>query len=264
MKIKRIIKSTLVGALALVTMTGLVGCTKVSSAGIEGVKERGKLVVGLDDQFAPMGFRDEKGELTGFDVDLAKEVGKRLGIDVELKPIVWDTKEVTLNNGEIDVIWNGYTITPERQEKVLFTEPYLENTQMIIVKEGSGIYTIADLAGKNVGLQLGSSAQDAVAKNPEAEKCFKDLKKYENNVEVLLDLEIGGIDAAVMDSVVGYYYIKKNDYPFVVLDENFGDELYGIGARKADETLVDAINETLEVMRQDGTYDTISGKWFEK
>ncbi|MGL5675168.1 MAG: amino acid ABC transporter substrate-binding protein [Cellulosilyticaceae bacterium] len=264
MKIKNVFKSVLVGTLAFTMMVGMVGCTKVGSTGLEGVKERGKLVVGLDDQFAPMGFRDEKGELAGFDIDLANEVGRRMGVDVELKPIVWDTKEVTLNNGEIDLIWNGYTITPAREEKVLFTAPYLENKQMIIVKEDSPIKTIADLAGKNVGLQLGSSAQDAVEKNAEAAKSFKEMKKYENNVEVLLDLEIGGVDAAVMDSVVGYYYIKKNDYPFVVLEEDFGDELYGIGGRKEDKTLIEAINVILDEMRADGTYDEISGKWFDK
>lgn len=260
MRVKRILKSAMVMVLMGIMMTG---CTKVPSVGLEGVKERGKLVVGLDDQFAPMGFRDEKGNLVGFDIDLANEVGERLGVEVELKPIVWDTKEVTLNNGEIDLIWNGYTITPDREKKVRFTEPYLENRQMILVKEGSGITSIADLAGKKVGLQLGSSAQDAVSKNPEAEASFKEIRKYENNVEVLLDLEIGGIDAAVMDSVVGYYYMKKNAYPFTVLEEDFGDELYGIGGRKEDQTLVDAINETLGAMRGDGTFQAISESWFE-
>lgn len=257
-------KKTLIKLMTLGMLFGVVatGCSKVGPEGLEGVQEKGKLIVGLDDQFAPMGFRDEAGELVGFDVDLAREVGERLDVEVELKPIVWDTKEVTLNNKEIDVIWNGYTITPEREEKVLFTEPYLSNKQVVIVKEDSDIKTIADLKGKNIGLQLGSSAQDAVEKNTEAFESFKEIKKYETNVEVLTDLKNKGIDAAVMDSVVGYYYIKLNDYPYVVLEEDFGDEEYGIGARKEDTTLVEAIDDTLDAMREDGTYDEISQKWF--
>ncbi len=261
MRLKNVVKSIMLVSVAVI---GLAGCSKVGEVGIEGVKERGKLVVGLDDQFAPMGFRDEAGNLAGFDIDLAYEVGERLGVAVELQPIVWDTKEVTLANREVDLIWNGYTITPAREEKVLFTEPYLANEQIIIVKDNSEIKTMADLAGKKVGLQLGSSAQDAVAKNAEVEASFDEILKYENNLEVLLDLKAGGIDAAVMDSVVGYYYIKQNDYPFVTLEENFGDELYGIGGRKEDTTLITAINEAFEAMREDGTYQTISEKWFDK
>ncbi len=255
-------KKRLIQLMAATMLLGIVatGCTSGKSANASG-KET--LVVGLDDQFAPMGFRDEKGQLAGFDVDLAKEVGERLGLEVELKPIVWDMKEVTLNNKEIDLIWNGYTITPEREEKVLFTKPYLNNKQVVIVKENSGIETIADLQGKTIGLQLGSSAQDAVEKNTEAFEGFKTVKKYETNVEVLTDLKNNGIDAAVMDSVVGYYYIKINDYPYTVLEENFGDEAYGIGGRKADTDLIASIDETLDEMREDGTYDEISSRWFE-
>ncbi|MGL4361695.1 MAG: amino acid ABC transporter substrate-binding protein [Cellulosilyticaceae bacterium] len=264
MKLKNIVKTTIVSILAMSMTVGMMGCTKVASTGLEGVRERGKLVVGLDDHFAPMGYRDEKGELVGFDIDVAKEVSERLDLELELKPIVWDTKEVTLNSGEIDLIWNGYTITPKREEIVLFTEHYLANDQCIVVKNDSNIKSIKDLEGKNVGLQLGSSAQDAVEKNSEAMKSFKNLRRYENNLEVLLDLEIGGVDAAVMDSVVANYYNRLNNYDFKVLEENFGSEMYGIGARKSDQTLVDAINKTLNEMYVDKTLDEIYMKWFAK
>lgn len=261
---KIMIKKIVGIALALsVLMVGVIGCTKVGAVGLEGVKERGKLVVGLDDQFPPMGFRDEKGNVVGFDIDLATAVSERLGIDVELKPIVWDTKITALNQGEIDVIWNGFTITPEREKEVLFTEAYLENSQVIIVKEDSGINSMADLAGKKVGLQLESSAQDAVEKFPEALNSFGDLRKYEDNIQVLMDLDLGGIDAAVMDSVVAKYQIKAGGYDFAILEENFGDELYGIGARQTDETLVEEINKTLDEMKSDGSFEEISSKWFE-
>lgn len=256
----------LLGAALIVTIgaMGMTGCTKVEATGLDGVKERGKLVVGLDDQFPPMGFRDSKGELVGFDIDLAKAVSARMGVDVELKPIVWDTKITALNQGEIDVIWNGFTITPEREKDVLFSQPYLENSQVIIVKNDSGINSMADLAGKKVGLQLESSAQDAVEKFPEVLESFSNLRKYEDNIQVLMDLELGGIDAAVMDSVVAEYQIKVNGYNFKILEEDFGDELYGIGARKADETLVLEINKILDEMQKDGSFEQVSNNWFSK
>ncbi|MEG0501972.1 MAG: amino acid ABC transporter substrate-binding protein [Cellulosilyticaceae bacterium] len=251
-------------ALALsVLMIGVTGCAKVGTTGMEGVKERGKLVVGLDDQFPPMGFRDEKGNVIGFDIDLATAVSEKLGVDVELKPIVWDTKITELNQGEIDVIWNGFTITPEREKDVLFSEPYLENSQVIIVKNDAGINNMADLIGKQVGLQLDSSAQGAVEKFPEVLEGFKNLRKYEDNIQVLMDLELGGIDAAVMDSVVAEYQIKVNSYDFKILDENFGNELYGIGVRKTDNSLVTEINKVLNEMKIDGSYDEISNRWFD-
>lgn len=260
MKIRKIVSTLIIVSMAAV---GFTGCTKVATTGMEGIEERGKMIVGLDDQFPPMGFRDEKGDLVGFDIELANEVGKRLGVEVEFKPIVWDTKQVTLDQGEIDMIWNGFTITPERKEQVLFTEPYLENKQVIIVKEDSDIKWIPDLKDKKVAVQLDSSAQKAVEKNEETLKLFKELKKYENNVEILMDVEIGGIDAAVMDSVLARYTIKANDYKLKVLDDDFGDELYGIGLRKADTTLAGAINKELAAIKADGTFDTIYDKWFE-
>lgn len=257
--IKRIIAGAM--ALTLVVM-GATGCSKVDATGIEGVKERGKLVVGLDDQFAPMGFRDAQGNLVGFDIDLAEEVSSRIGVELELKPIVWDTKITALNQGEIDLIWNGFTITPEREKEVLFSNPYLENRQVVVVKKDADINSLADLEGKNVGLQLESSAQDAVEKLPEVLGSFKNLKKYEDNVQVLMDLELGGIDAAVIDLVVAEYQIKVNGYDFRLLAEDFGDELYGIGARKADTTLVEEINKVLEEMDADGAFSTLSNEWF--
>ena len=150
-------------------MMTFVGCSqstsqvvsKTEDAGADVVETKEIMIVGLDDQFPPMGFRDDKGNIVGFDVDLAKEVATRIDKQVEFTPIVWETKETILNQKEIDMIWNGYTITPAREELVLFSDPYLENSQIIIVRADAGITSIADLAGKVVGLQLGSSAQDA-------------------------------------------------------------------------------------------------------
>jgi polar amino acid transport system substrate-binding protein len=259
MKIKKI------AMLMVVITVFLVGCsssmvTKTSTDNATIIKE--ELVMGLDDQFPPMGFRNDAGDIIGFDVDVAQEVVKRLGKTLELKPIVWETKETMLQQNEIDMIWNGYSMTPARQEMVLFSQPYLTNSQIIIVRQDAEINNIADLADKVVGVQLGSSAQEAVEKNIDALESFKDLKKYDDNLLVLLDLEIGGIDAAVMDSVLGNYQIKMNDYPFKVLTENFGEESYGVGLRKEDSELAEQINMALEAIQQDGTYQKIYDKWF--
>lgn len=271
MKLKKYLGIALAGILSL---SCLVGCGNASNnapdtsdssttaSGLAKIKEKGKFIVGLDDQLPPMGFRDEKGEIIGFDIDLAKEVAKRMGVEVEFKPIVWDTKEISLNQGEIDMIWNGLTITEPRKKAMSFTKPYLQNKQVVIVPNGSDIQTIANLKDKTIGLQGGSSAQDAVEANEEAFKSFKEIKKYENNVDILMDLQIGGIDAAVMDSVLALYLIPKNNFDFIVLGEDFGTEDYGIGMRLEDTDLASEVDRILDEMRTDGTFDTISKNWF--
>ncbi len=128
---------------------------------LENVKKKGVFVLGLDDSFPPMGFRNEANEIVGFDIDLAAEVAKRLGVSLSVQPIDWAAKEQELNTGKIDCIWNGFTMTPEREKALCFTKPYLDNAQVVIVRSDSGYKTLADLAGKTVGLQAGSSAADA-------------------------------------------------------------------------------------------------------
>lgn len=154
---------TLVASLLLTGCSGS-GATKSSTedtkpsqsdTSLEDIKKAGKFVVGLDDSFPPMGFRNEKDEIVGFDVDMAKEAAKRMGVEIELKPIDWDSKVLELNGKKIDVIWNGLTITEERKKEIAFTKPYLENRQIIVVAAGSDIKTKADLAGKKVGVQYG-------------------------------------------------------------------------------------------------------------
>ncbi|MDR1147046.1 MAG: transporter substrate-binding domain-containing protein, partial [Spirochaetaceae bacterium] len=134
---------------------------------LETVLARKKLVLGLDDSFPPMGFRNENNEIVGYDVDLAKEVARRMGIELVLQPIDWNAKEQELNTGEIDCIWNGFTITEERKQNLLFTPPYLKNAQVIVVKGNSPANTLKDLAGKTAGTQAGSSSVDAIDDAPE-------------------------------------------------------------------------------------------------
>ena len=222
-----------------------------------------KIIVGLDDTFAPMGFRDENGELTGVDVELANAVSEELGIPFEFQPIDWSMKATELNNGTVDLLWNGYTITDERKEVVSFTDPYLENRQIVVTMADSDINSIADLAGKTVAAQDMSSAVDAIEGKPEVKDTFAELVTFETNDQCLRDLEAGRSDAVVADEVLVKYYIsQKGAEKYKILDEDFGEEEYGIGARKDDTALVEAINGAMDALKEDGTTKAIGEKWF--
>lgn len=226
------------------------------------IKEKGKIVVGLDDSFPPMGFRSDSGEIVGFDIDLAKEAAKRIGVEVEFKSVDWDGVILSLKNGLIDVIWNGLTITPAREESIDFSQPYLENSQSIVVQADTDIESKSDLEGKIVGIQLGSSAVSAVESEAEVLAGFKELRKYSNNTEALMDLQTGRTDAVVLDVVVGRYYISQRPGQFKVLADNFGAEKYGVGVRDGADSFRKALNRALTEMVDDGTAGEISQKWF--
>ncbi len=173
---------------------------------LEDLKSRGKFVLGLDDSFPPMGFRDENNEIVGVDIELAAEVCKRLGVELVVQPINWDSKELELTSGKIDCIWNGMTVTEERIEAMFLSKPYLDNRQVVIVEEGSKIAQVSDLEGKTVGLQKGSSAREAFDASPIASQ-VKNVVEYEDNVSAFLDLQAGRIDALLVDEVAGNYII---------------------------------------------------------
>lgn len=222
-----------------------------------------EIVVGLDDTFAPMGFRDEDGELTGLDVELAKAVSEELGIPFKLQPIDWSMKETELINKNIDLIWNGYSITSERKEKVLFTNPYLKNKQIVVTMADSDINKLSDLAGKVVAIQAESSAVDAVNTKPEIKDSFQEVALFETNNDCLMDLEAGRSNAVVADEVLIRYYIsQKGEEKYKILDEDFGQEEYGIGARKDDQALIDAVNGAISTLKENGKAAEISTKWF--
>lgn len=226
------------------------------------IKEKGKFIVGLDDSFPPMGFRDEKGEIVGFDIDLAKEAAERMGVEVEFKPIDWDGVILSLYNKDIDVIWNGLTITEERKGKIGFTKAYLKNKQIIVTTSGSNIDKKSQLEGKIVGVQMGSSSDEALNKDKETAESLKEIKKYPNNTDALLDLKSGRIDAVVLDEIVGRYYTSKKEGEYKILKDNFGGEEYGVGYRKEDESFGQALDKILDEMKEDGTADEISKEWF--
>lgn len=257
-------KIALVVAAALLAATFSSCAKKASKAdnSLADLKSRGVFVLGLDDSFPPMGFRDEKNEIVGFDIDLAKEVAKRLGVKFKAQPINWDSKEQELNTGKIDCIWNGLTITDERKKALSFSKPYLANKQVVVVRANSGFKTLADLAGKTIALQSGSSAEDAVNDAPDFKKSVKDIVFLEQNLMALNDLVIGGVDGVVMDSIVAEYAIELSKMPLVLLEESLASEEYGIAFRKNDVQLTDAVQKALEDMAADGTVARISSAWF--
>jgi len=275
-KAKKFILGLLILALGAAV---LAGCNKASSEAsnqtsnqeiaaedsFEKIKERGRVIVGLDDTFAPMGFRDENNEIVGFDVDLAKEVFKRNNLEVVFQPIDWTMKEAELNSGNIDLIWNAYTITEERMKKVAFSKPYLENRQVIVTLADSDINSKKDLAGKKVAAQAGSTAVDAMYNEPDVVATFDGGEPilFDTNNEAFMDLEAGRVDALVVDEVLALYYIKqKGPEKYKILEEDFGEEQYGIGFRKQDVKLLEMVDKTLDEMREDGTFDLIYKKWF--
>jgi polar amino acid transport system substrate-binding protein len=248
-------KKWLVMSMALLmVLTMFTGCSTASNSDK-------KLVIGIDDKFAPMGFRDEKNEIVGFDIDYARAAGEKMGYEVIFQPIDWKAKESELNSGRIDLIWNGYTITDERKQKVLFTKPYLSNAQVVVTQAKSSISKLDDLAGKTVGLQALSSAADALSSSPVKSK-IKTISEFPDNVLALSDLKIGRIDAVVIDEIVIKYYMSKEKDTFKILSESLAPEQYGVGVKKGNEALLNELQKALDTMNTDGTAAKISEKWF--
>ncbi|WP_026885268.1 amino acid ABC transporter substrate-binding protein [Clostridium beijerinckii] len=272
MKINNLIKKITVVAIIATLGVSLVACggnanKSSESKAAKSALDKDELVIGLDDTFVPMGFKDENGEIVGFDVDLANAVGKKLNKKVKFQSIDWSMKETELNNGNIDLIWNGYSITDERKEKVEFSKPYLSNTQVIVTLADSNIKSKSDLAGKKVGAQNGSTAVDAVEAAGDIEKSFDGgkLVTFEDNNAALMDLEAKRLDAIVVDEILARYYMKaRGEEKYKILTENFGSEEYGVGIKKGDTKFVEAFNKALDEVISDGTAAEISKKWFEK
>lgn len=226
-----------------------------------------KVVIGFDNTFVPMGFQDKSGKDVGFDIDLANAVFEKYGIKVQWQAINWDLKETELKNGNIDLIWNGYSKTDERESIVQFTKQYMVNEQVIVVKKSKNIKAISDLKDKVLGAQNGSSGYDTFNSNPEVLKNIvknNDATQYESFNEALIDLENDRIDALLIDKVYANYYLKQQNKldDFNILNAGFESEAFAVGARKADITLVNKINEAFYELYREGKFQEISNKWF--
>jgi polar amino acid transport system substrate-binding protein len=238
------------------------GCTQTKEIdSLEKVKENGYIILGLDDTFAPMGFRDQNGDIVGFDIDLAKAVADKLGVELRLQPIAWDSKVLELNSGNIDMIWNGLTITEEREKQILFSQPYLNNRQIVLYKDGETMSSIEDLSGLKVGVQIESSGQEALENNA-IFNSLSEMVKFDSFSDALMDLESGRIDAIVIDEIMARYVVENGSYDVLISNVSLGNEEYGIGFRLSDQSLKDAINKILQELQEDGTFGQISIKWF--
>ena len=223
----------------------------------------GTLIVGFDQDFPPMGFVGDDGEYTGFDLELAQEVAKRLGLEYKAQPIAWDSKDMELESGNIDCIWNGFTMTG-REDDYTWTEPYMANQQVFVVANDSDISSQADLAGKIVEVQADSSAEAALKEAPELTATFKELLTTADYNTAFMDLEQGAVDAIAMDVIVAGYQIQQRNADFKILDDSLSEEEYGVGFKKGNTELRDKVQRTLEEMAEDGTLQEVSEKWFSK
>ena len=221
----------------------------------------GTLIVGFDQDFPPMGFVGDNGEYTGFDLDLAKEVASRLGLEYKAQPVAWDSKDMELESGNIDCIWNGFTITG-REDDYTWTTPYMANKQVFVVANDSDIKSQADLAGKVVEVQADSSAEAALKENQDLANTFGQLLTTPDYNTAFMDLEQGAVDAVAMDVIVAGYQIKQRNADFKILDDSLSEEEYGVGFKKGNTELRDKVQGALAEMAADGTLAKISDEWF--
>lgn len=262
MMLKRIAAAFMFAVLMLTAASCNAGKGPVArdDGSLKKVIDAGELILGLDDQFPPLGFTDENGEIVGFDIDVAEEVCRRLGVRLVKQTIDWDEKEDDLNSKRIDCIWNGFSYTAARDEAMTLSEPYMLNELIIIIPSDSKVMLLNDLKGKKIGVQSGSTAQETL----EASEIYPEISEAAfDTVETLIDrLNKKEIDAVLVDSVAAYYYIFSSEKQYYILSESLAEEEYVIGFRKEDRTLCDKIQEIIGEMKSDGTLGDISTKWF--
>ena len=256
---------------AMAATTVLAGCGSKDSGSSDNGKKSSKeakvendddtLIVGFDASFPPYGYKDDSGEYVGFDLDLAQEVCDRNNWKLVKQPIDWDSKDAELNSGTIDCIWNGFTMTG-REDDYTWTEPYMENTQVFVVRNDSGIEGKDGLAGKVVECQADSSAEAALKEDPDLTATFGQLLTTADYNTAFMDLQQGSVDAIAMDVIVAGYQIQQRKADFKILDDSLSAEEYGVGFKKGNTELRDKVQAALEDMAKDGTLKEISEKWF--
>ena len=263
----------ILGLLALVgvSVMSLAGCTQLASNpkvdNWDKYQQQKSITVGFDNTFVPLGFEEKNGDYAGFDIELAQYVSKKLGITVHFQPIDWDMKETELQNGTIDAIWNGYSATDERREKVAFTIPYMQNTQVLVVKKTSGIHSVEDMTGKVLGAQNGSSGMLDFEEHPEVLKNRVkggDADQYQSVNEAIIDLKNDRIDALLIDRVYADYYLTTEGIvdEYDTIPSGFESESFAVGVRPADKKLLEALNQAFKELYQEGIFQQISQKWF--
>ena len=251
----------LMAGIAAGTMVfSLAGCG--SSSDVKKSADKEKFIVGFDAAFPPYGYQDENGEYVGFDLDLAAEVCKRNDWELVKQPIDWNAKDMELNSGTISCIWNGFTMNG-REDEYAWTDPYVDNSQVFVVKADSGIATFADLAGKSVAVQTDSSAEAALKEddNKELKDSFKELVVVSDYNTAFMNLDSNAVEAIAMDIGVAKYQMESRDGEYKILDDVLSAEQYAVGFAKNNTELRDKVQKTLDEKRKDGKFAEIAEKW---
>jgi len=237
------------------TATLLVGCKSSSAFDLKTAKV---ISIGVDDQYPPMEYRNDKNELVGFDIDLGNAIGKKIGIDIKWTPTAWNGIIPSLKSKKFDMIISSMSINDERKKEVNFSEAYIQGGPVIVIKTGDKtIKSADDLKGKIIGAQTGSTGADAA----DSIKGTKEVKKYDAVTQALQDLASGRITAVVADDQVGRYYIGLDPKTYTLANK-MADEPFGIAFRKSDTALKDAVQKAFNDLKADGTLSKISLKWF--
>ncbi|MCD8014019.1 MAG: amino acid ABC transporter substrate-binding protein [Lachnospiraceae bacterium] len=249
---KKLMAATMAAAMALSMTMGTVSMADETTT----------FTVGFDAEYPPYGYMDDDGEYTGFDLELAQAVCDLLGWELVKTPIDWDAKDMELESGAIDCIWSGFTING-REDDYAWSYPYVDNSQVIVVSEESGITSLDDLAGKIVGVQAASAALELLSDGGDQADLavtFGTLQEFADYNTAFVELQAGSIDAIAMDVGVAQYQIKEKE-GYIILDEELNSEQYGVGFRTDDEELRDTVNEALLELVADGTVDELAEKY---
>ncbi len=264
---KKFMALALSAVVALGVMTGCSSSNTTDNKETENTEttdtaDRTQLIVGFDAEYPPYGYMDADGNYVGFDLDLAQEVCDRNGWTLVKQPIDWDTKDMELNSGSIDCIWNGFTCTG-REDKYTFSEPYVDNSIVFVVRADSDINTKEDLAGKVVVTQADSSALTALTNEEDNDEnlalaaSFASLEQVADYNTAFMNLESGIVDAIAVDIGVAQYQLTSRGDQFRKLDEPLSTEQYAIGFKLGNTELRDQVQNTLNEMVEDGTFDKI-------
>lgn len=256
---KNIVKGIIAVVAILIVVLGIIYMNK----GTEENREN-TLVVGLDDSFPPMGFRDENNEIVGFDIDLAKAVSEELGMDVKFQPISWASKEQELSSGNIDCIWNGFAYNEERAATMTLTDPYIKGENYFILKNGTTLTSQEELEGMKIGVQSGSIQAQDLEKSEFGKSV--EIIQYGENLTAFMDLETEGIDALFCSNIIGNYLItsKNKDYKTIPSENITVSSGSVIAFKQGNVELKDKIQNTLVKLNEEGKLDEISNKWFGK
>ena len=246
-----------------IMMSALVAAGICSGVTVYADADSKTLTVGFDAEYPPFGYMDESGEYVGFDLDVAQKVCDNLGWELVKKPINWDSKDMELNSGNIDCIWNGFTING-REDDYTWTDPYINNEQVIVVAKDSGIEKLADLKGKNVVVQAASAALDALNNddNKDLKDSFASLTENPDYNTAFMNIDSGVADAVAVDiGVANYQLSQRGKDKYVILDERIQNEQYGIGFKKGNDELKDLVWDEVKKLDESGEVDKLADKY---